>query len=193
MSKNKPVPKKIKPPKPISTPNKLQIKDLHKLLMIYTGGKDASQLPGFNDYSLTRLMSETGADMSPWPTEKHFTAWANLAPWQNSSGKKNKTRKRKIQNKAGQIFREMARSVGNSKYQALGGFYRRIKSRHGARVANKATARKIAVLYYRLMKYGFEYVEQGLIEYEKKYKENMLKSIQKKAKLLGMTLVPEAA
>ena len=161
--------------------------------MIYTGGRDASQLPGFSDYSLMRVISETGTDMSPWPTEKHFTAWLNLAPWQNSSGKKKTTRKRKIQNRTGQMFREMARSVGNSKYQALGGFYRRIKSRKGARVANKATARKIAELYYRLMKYGFDYVEQGLEEYEKQYKEKMLKSLTKKAQQMGMELVPKAA
>lgn len=193
MIKDKPVPEEIKPAKPISNPNKLRIGNLHKMLMIYTGGRDASQLPGFNDYSLMRVISETGIDMSPWPTEKHFTAWLNLAPWQNSSGKKKSTRKRKIQNRTGQMFREMARSVGNSKYQALGGFYRRIKSRKGARVANKATARKIAELYYRLMKYGFDYVEQGLEEYEKQYKEKMLKSLTKKAQQLGMELVPKAA
>lgn len=193
MIKDKPVPEVIKPAKSTSNPNKPNIKGLHKMLMTYTGGKDASQLPGFNDYSLMRLISETGIDMSPWPTEKHFTSWLNLAPWQNSSGKKKSTRRRKIQNKAGQMFREMARSVGNSKYQALGGFYRRIKSRHGARVANKATARKIAVLYYRLMKFGFDYVEQGLEEYERKYKEKMLKSLTKKARQMGMELVPKAA
>lgn len=190
--KDKPVPQGIKPPKPISNPNKLDIKGLHEMLMIFTGGKDASQLPGFNDYSLTRVISETGTDMSPWLTEKHFTSWLNLAPFIYSSGKTKKNRKRKIQNRAGQMFREMARSVGNSKYQALGAFYRRIKSRHGARVANKAVARKIAVLYYRLMKYGFDYVEQGLEEYEKKYKERSLKSLIKKAKQFGMQLVPNA-
>lgn len=191
--KNKPTPKEIKAAKPISNPNKLKIEGLHQMLMAYTDGRDASQLPGFNDYSLTRVISETGIDMSPWPTEKHFTSWLNLAPWPNSSGKKKKTRRRKIQNRAGQMFREMARSVGNSKYQALGGFYRRIKSRHGPKVANKATARKIAVLYYRLMKFGFDYVEQGLEEYEKKYQERIIKSITKKARQLGMKLVPEAA
>ncbi|MFO7790781.1 MAG: IS110 family transposase [Bacteroidales bacterium] len=189
--KDKSVPEDIKPPKPISNQNKLQIKGLHKMLMTYTAGKDASQLPGFNDYSLLRVISETGIDMTPWPTEKHFTSWLNLAPWQNSSGKKKGTRQRKIQNRAGQMFREMARSVGNSKYQALGGFYRRIKSRHGAKVANKATARKIAVLYYRLMKYGFDYVEKGLDEYERQYKEKMLKSLTKKARQFGMELIPE--
>lgn len=193
ITKDKPVPKDIKKAKSCSNPNKPEIEGLHILLVTFTGGRDASQLPGFNDYSLMRVISETGINMDPWPTEKHFTAWLNLAPWNNSSGKKKGNRIRKIENRAGQMFREMARSVGNSKYMALGGFYKRIKSRHGAKVANKATARKIAVLYYRLMKFGFDYVEQGLEEYEKKYKEKMLKSLVKKARQFGMELVPKAA
>lgn len=193
VTKDQPVPENIKKAKRISNYNKPEIEGLHTMLVTFTGGRDASQLPGFNDYSLMRVISETGTCMDPWPTEKHFTAWLNLAPWNNSSGKKKGNRIRKIENRAGQMFREMARSVGNSKYQALGGFYRRIKSRHGANTANKATARKIAVLYYYLMKYGFEYVEQGLEAYEKKYKEQMLKSLMKKARQLGMELVPKAA
>jgi len=193
ITKDKPVPQDIKKPKIITNFNRPEIDGLHTLLVTFTAGRDASQLPGFNDYSLMRVISETGIDMSPWPTEKHFTSWLNLAPWNNSSGKKKGTRTRKIENRAGQMFREMARSVGNSKYQALGGFYRRIKSRQGAKAANKATARKIAVLFYRLMKYGYDYVEQGLEEYEKKYKEKALKSLIKKARQLGMQLVPSAA
>jgi transposase len=193
MTQDRPVPENIKEPKRITNPNKPVIEDLHTLLLTVTGGRDASQLPGFNDYSLMRVISETGTDMSPWPTEKDFASWLNLAPWDNSSGKKKGNKKRKIQNRAGQMFREMARSVGSSKYQAVGGFYRRIKSRHGSKTANKATARKLAVLYYRLMKYGFDYVEQGLEEYEKKYKEKMLRALVKKARQLGMELVPSAA
>ncbi len=90
MTKNKPKPKELIPPKPISNPNKLKIEGLHEMLMAYTDGRDASQLPGFNDYSLTRVISETGTDMSLWPTEKHFTSCLNLAPWPNNSGKKKK-------------------------------------------------------------------------------------------------------
>jgi len=182
------VPKNISKAKPINNHEPL-IDDFHKKLLTITGGRDASQLTGLTDYTVMRLIAETGTDMSPWQTEKHFASWCNLAPWDKSSGKKKGTRKRKINNRTGQIFREVVPSVGKSKYLALGGFYRRIKSRHGAKVANKATARKIAVLYYRLMKYGFDYVEQGLEEYEKKYKEKMIQSITKKAKQYGMEMI----
>lgn len=188
MGQNKPVPKNIKDPKPINN-HKPVIENFHTKLLRVTEEKDASQLTGLTDYTFMRLMAETGTDMSPWPTEKHFVSWCNLAPWDKSSGKKRNTRKRKINNRTGQIFREVVPSVGRSKYLALGGFYRRIKSRHGPKVANKATARKIAVLYYRLMKYGFDYVEQGLEAYENKYKEKMISNLKKKAKQYGMEII----
>jgi hypothetical protein len=80
-------------------------------------------------------------------------------------------------------------SIANSKYLALKGFYYRIKSKHGARAANKATARKLAVLYYRFMTKGMDYVELGLTEYEKRYKEIVYKNLSKKANSLGYQLI----
>jgi transposase len=152
-------------------------------------GKDIGQIAGLTDLTAMQLVSEIGLDMSPWQTENHFTSWLGLSPGNNSSGKGKKKIKIKNKNRAGQIFKEGAQSVGNSKYQSLGGFFRRIKSRSGTRVAIKATARKIAVLYYRMMKFGFEYVEEGLLKYEEKYKEIILKNLRKKATSYGMELV----
>ena len=80
-------------------------------------------------------------------------------------------------------------SIANSKYLALKGFYYRIKSKHGARAAIKATARKLAVLYYRYMTIGINYVEIGLHEYETRYKEQVFKNISKKASSLGYQLI----
>jgi transposase len=57
------------------------------------------------------------------------------------------------------LFCVMARSVGRSVDQALGGFDRRLKRRRGGLVANQALARKLAVLFWRLMVHGRAYVE----------------------------------
>ena len=112
-----------------------------------------------------------------------------LSPGKNQSGKRNRRSKKKGHTRAGQIFRNAAYSIVNSKYSALAGFYHRIKSKKGARVAIKALARKIAVLYYNIMTKGVAYVEQGLINYQKKFKEQQLKRLQKQAKHLGLHLV----
>ena len=190
MTKDKNDPEKLSIPKRINH-HRPEINDLHLLMMKLTDNKDATQISGINDYTLLQLVSETGLDLSKWPTEKHFTSWMGLAPLANSSGKqsgKRKRRRRKV-NRAGEIFKQMAVNVGNSKYMALAGFYRRIKSRSGKMVANKATARKIAVYYYNLMTQGFEFVEEGLKKYEERYREQTMKSLEKRAKEMGMKLV----
>lgn len=55
-------------------------------------------------------------------------------------------------------------------------------------ISNKATARKIAVYYYDLMTKGIDFVEEGLQKYELRYKTQMLRNLNKRAKELGMQL-----
>ncbi len=157
MTTEKGIPEHIISPKIIKN-HKPDIKDLHILLMKLTDGKDASQIPGLTDQTLMKLISEVGLDIAKWPTVKH------------QSGKSSKKIRRRFKNRAGQIFREAARSLANSKFNALGGFYRRITARSGPMVANVATAIKIAVLFYNILHKGSEYVELGLKLYDENYK-----------------------
>ena len=119
--------------------NAPQIEPLHQLLVRICGGRDATALPGIADYLLLQLISETGVDLSAWPTEKQFISWLGLPPGSRQSGKRrgNTARQR---NRAGRLFCVMARSVGRSVDKALGGFYRRLKGRRGGWVANQALA-----------------------------------------------------
>ncbi|MCH8961334.1 MAG: ATP-binding cassette domain-containing protein [Bacteroidetes bacterium] len=182
------VPEVVKPPKAMRH-NAPDIADLHVRLLQLTGGQDLAHLVGLTDHTVLKLLSETGADISKWPTEKHFTSWAVLAPGSHQSGKRRKRRRRRHKNRVGQIFRESAQAVGQSKHLALGGFHRRLRARRGVRVATVATARKLAVLYYRMLKYGFEYVGQGLAAYEQQYRQQQVRYLRKKAKALGFEVV----
>jgi len=173
--------------------NAPQIDDLDVKLRRLTDGIDATRLPGFTDRTVLQLVAEIGLEMSRWATAGHFTSWLGLAPGLHQSGRKKKTRRGKKKTQAGQIFRLMAQSVGQSKYPALGGFYRRIRARRGASVAIVATARKLAVLYWHLMRYGTAYVEQGLAAYEEAYRQTQLKRLQNQASRLGFTLAPQPA
>lgn len=190
MTVDKAAPQEVHPPKVIKN-NRPAIKDLHTLLLKLTEGKDASQIPGLTDQTLMKLIAEVGLNMEKWPTVKHFTSWLGLAPNKHQSGKSSKKIRKRFKNKAGQIFREAARSLANSKFNALGGFYRRIRARSGPMVANVATARKIAVLFYNILRNGCEYVEVGLQQYEEKFRAHKMKMLQKMAHQLGMTLVPQ--
>ncbi len=150
------------------------VKDLHqKLLNLY--GVNASTISGLTDYSLLRLAGETGNELSRFPTVKHFISWCQLSPRRSQSGKINRRQKLKNKSKAGQIFREAAHSLMNSKNIAIGAFMRKIRAKKGGPVAIKAGARKIASAYYYILTKGTEYVEQGIKNYESKIRANEVK------------------
>ncbi len=155
-----------------------------------TQGKDAAQIPGLTDLTLMQLLSEFGLDMSPWPSAKHFTSWLGLSPLKNQSGKTVRKKRTRAKTRAGQIFRLAAQSICKSKYLALSAFYRRIRSHSGAKVAMVATARKIAVLYYNLMKHGIAYVEEGIQQYEENYRQRQQRYLLKLAKELNYQVQP---
>lgn len=132
-----------------------------------------------------QLLSETGRDLTKWPSEKHFTSWLGLSPGQNDSGKKKRRAKKKGRPIAGQIFRTIARGLINSKSIAIGSFGRRLRGRKGPSIAIKAMARKIAILYWRVMVKGLDFAEQGINNYERQIMANKLKSLNKLAKELN--------
>ena len=72
-------------------------------------------------------------------------------------------------------------SIAASKHSALSVFYKRMKAKKGFLHALKATARKIAVLYYRIMTKGIAFVEQGIQLYQQKFKDQQLRLLTKKS------------
>jgi hypothetical protein len=190
LTNDKPTPTNLTRPKSIRH-NAPKIDDLHTKLMKLTDGKDPSQITGLTDKTLLELIAETGLDLAThWKSSKHFTSWLGLAPAMHQSGKSNKYRRVKNNSTAGQIFREAALAIANSKYSALSAFYKRIKAKKGFKIALKATARKIAVLYYDLVTKGSEFVEQGILAYQQHFKQQQLRSLQKRANAYGLRLVP---
>ena len=168
--------------------NKPQVDHLGgHLLKIFTG-KDATDLPGITDYTWLQLYSETGNDLNKWPTEKHFTSWLGLAPGQHQSGKLKKTRNKKYRPKAGQIFRQISQSLIESKKIAIGAFGRKLKAKRGPGIAVKATARKLATLYWRLMVKGLDYTERGIKDYEARVNMQRERWLVKTAKDMGYQL-----
>lgn len=162
--------------------------------LIKMTGVDLAKIPGLDLLSIQTIIAETGVDHSKWPSEKHFTSWLGLSPANKiTGGKVLSSRTRKVNNRASSTFRMAAMSAGRSKKSALGAYYRRLKSRIGAPKAITATARKIAVLFYNMLKYGEEYVEKGLEYYEKQYEERTIKNLVERAKSLGFNLVKEVA
>jgi len=165
-----------------------RVKELHqKMLNIY--GVDGNTLSGINDYTLLRLLGEVGHDMSRFPSAKHFVSWCQLAPAFNNSGKMNRRIKIKSGSKAGQIFRDVAHGLLNSKHIAIGAFMRRIRGRKDSKIAVKAGAAKLAKAFYNLLTKGAAYVEQGVKKYEQQLQEREKTFLYKLAQKHNLQLI----
>ncbi len=152
-------------------------------------GVDLTQVPGFQAGTIQTLLAEVGRDMSKWPTEKHFSSWLGLCPNLNRSGGKDKrSQTRKVQSRAALAFRTAARSVTAS-HTALGAFYRRMRARRDAAKALTATARKLAIIFYTMVKFHTPYKAVSEEEYLTQQHARQVKRLRKQATRLGFELV----
>src|SRR5262249_11783263 len=95
-------------------------------------------------------------------------------------------------NRLAGVLRMAATSVQRSK-PALGASFRRIARRKGGAVAVFATARQLARLIYRMLRYGHDYVDIGETAYDRRFQIRRLVALTETAKTLGYTLVPNVA
>ena len=152
-------------------------------------GADLTQIDGIAPYTALKLLSEIGTDVSPWPTEKHFTAWLTLAPQNKvSGGRRISSRTQPSANRAAAMLRMAALSVVRGQ-TALGAFYRRLAVRVGKPKAITATARKIAILVYRTLNGTLTYRDPGAHTYNTRQRTRLLRRLRTHADSLGFALV----
>jgi transposase len=189
---------KVKPEEPLAKPrcrtkqtNSLNF-DVRPLLYQLTG-MDLTQIHGIGPSVGLALIAECGTDLSRWPTEKHFTSWLTLSPGcKISGGKVLSSHTRKSNNRIAARLRLVATAVGRTE-TALGAFYRRLAARIGKAKALTATARKIAIQFYRAMRFGMRYEDPGADQYEQRYRERVVKQLQRRAAHFGFALQPMEA
>ena len=74
----------------------------------------------------------------------------------------------------------------------LRAFFERERARRGPQIAATATARKLAVLFYKALRFGMAYADPGVSAYEAKYRHRLVQHLERRAKTLGFTLVAKA-
>lgn len=162
--------------------------DVEKYINQITGA-NLFAIDGLNTNNLLNIIPETGIDMYNWKTEKHFVSWLRLSPNNKiSGGKILSSHTLKTNNRANKLFRLAAQSLANSDC-SLGAFYRRMRYRLGPSKAIVATARKLAIIYYKVLKYKIEYKDIGAEQYDQRYREKQVKALTKKADKLGYKMV----
>lgn len=152
-------------------------------------GADLSQIHALGPYTILRMVSECGTDMTRWPTVKHFTSWLTLCPGSKISGGRVLSAKtRRSSNRGAVLLRIAAVNVGKTQ-SALGAFYRRLAARIGKAKAVTATARKLAVLFYNALRFGMTYIDPGVDYYEAKYRARVIDNLERRARQLGLQVV----
>jgi len=157
-------------------------------------GVDLTRIDGIDVCTAMTVLSEVGADMSKFPTVKHFAAWLGLCPGTKiSGGRVLGSKTQKSANKTAQALKQAASCLKNSQ-SALGAYYRRMCAKMDKPKAITAAAHKLARLIYTMITQGEEYVDQGQAYYEERYRQRVEINLRRKAEMLGLRLVPiEAA
>jgi transposase len=152
-------------------------------------GVRVTEVDGLGATTVLTVLSETGPNLAArFPTEKHFAAWTTLAPRPQQSGKRVRF-PAQTASRVAQAFRLAAWALIHS-HSVLGNFLRRLRSRLGIGTAIRATANKLAKLFYRLITRGEAYRRESTEVEEARQRERQLRALDRKARELGMQVVP---
>ena len=153
-------------------------------------GVDLTRIDGIDVTTALAVVSEVGADLSKFPSDKHFASWLGLCPGTKITGGKVMSGKTKrCANRAAQALRLAAAALRSSQ-SALGAYYRRMCARMDRPKAVTAAAHKLARLIYAMLTNGQEYNDRGQEYFEERYRQRVLHNLAQKAKAMGMQLVP---
>jgi transposase len=186
--------KKILPPdkpaikkktvKPRKNQYHFNLKDyLHKIV-----GVDLTEIDGLDEIAVLTIISVVGLNMNKWPTAQHFASWLNLAARpRKSGGKLLGHQKRFTNNPATQALRLAAQTMWQHK-GLLGSLYRRLSHTKGSKKAIKAVARRLAIIFYHMVKKQTNYDPRKVMLDEEKLRRRKIARLQKEAEKLGCKL-----
>jgi transposase len=169
---------------------KNQVRFDGKTLLREKLGIDLTQIQGLDVLTVLTVISECGVDLTRFPTSKHFKSWLGLCPGTKKSGHRVlSSRSRRTTNRGATALRVAAQSLLRSDSE-LGAFGRSLRGRIGPEKTITAMAGKLADRIYLSLKSGRVMEDRGSEYHDLKYRERSIASITKRARRLGLQLVP---
>lgn len=154
-------------------------------------GVDLTKAHGLRVLTVLTILSELGPTLEAFPTPKAFSSWLGLCPNNKiSGGRVLSTRSRKVANRVATALRMAASGVAETDTW-LGVFHRRMRSRLGPPAAITATAHKIAIVVYHLIKNQEAFVDRDLAAYQERVQKASVERLKKTASRMGFKLVPK--
>lgn len=153
---------------------------LHKIV-----GVDLTEIDGLEENSLLTIIAVVGLNMNKWATAERFVSWLNLAARpKKSGGKVIGYQHRFTNNPATQAFRLAAQTMWKNK-GPLGHLYRRLSHSKGSKTAIKAVARRLAIIFYNMVKKQIAYDPKIVVQDEQKIKTRRVARLRREAEKLG--------
>jgi hypothetical protein len=179
------------PPPPPSADGKYTFKERSnlegKMNIHQFMGFDPMTIPGIGYNTAMIIASELGMNFDCFPDERHFASYIGLAPLLGKSAGKNVRQKKRCRNtsRVGLALRMAASTLYKSQTE-LGAYFRSVARHSDKKTAVKATARRMAHMIYRGVRFGQEYIDRGAEAYETRKRERTVKTIQKLIKSLNI-------
>lgn len=146
-------------------------------------------IPGVDRLVAWHLIAELGADMSVFPDADHCASWAGLSPGTcESAGKQLGARTKKGNKYLRRVLTQSAWAVSHCKNGYLQAFFYRVKARRGWGRAILATAHKILVIAYCILKSGVAYQELGSDYFDKLHPDRTARRLIHRLERLGLSV-----
>jgi transposase len=143
-------------------------------------------IPGIQSLSAQVIISESGIDMSRFPSDAHLISWACLCPRNDeSAGKRRSNRTRKGAAWLKTTLVQCAWAAIKKRESYLHAQFHRLKARRGPKKAIMAVAASILTAIYHMLKDGTMYQDLGSKHFDRRSTERQTKSLVKRLADLG--------
>jgi transposase len=151
-------------------------------------------IPGLDRIGAISVLTETGGDMSHFPSAAHLCSWAGMCPGHDESAGKRRSGKTR---KANRYLRSTLIQAGvtgsNKRESALRALYARLKPRRGHKKAVVAVGHQILQIAYYVMRDGVTYQELGANYFQRHDRERTARRHVKQLEALGYIVTVQPA
>lgn len=150
------------------------------------------QIPGLQRLTVSTILAEIGDDMSRFPSDKHISSWAGVAPGNKQSGGKRLTAPAtKGNTRLRAALAEAVWVISHTKDNYLSAQYHRLARRIGKKKAIVAVSHSLLVIIYHMLRDHTDYRDLGSTYFETRDKERLRSSAVRRLESLGYTVTLE--
>ena len=144
------------------------------------------RIPGLQRLTVTAILAEIGDDMSRFPSERHISSWAGVAPGNNrSAGKQMSGRTTKGNKRLRAALAEAVWAISHTKDNYLSAQYHRLARRIGKKRAIVAVSHSLLIIIYHMLREQTDYRDLGPHFFETLDKERVRTSAVRRLESLG--------